>query len=210
MPTSIQSTFFLFLLASTSILANPIQPKPPTLATELYGLSSHQVMNIANDAAKSQASITMTRVAISTGTATPCSPEVQALASGINSNIADQRKEQAAVKAVGKILQETPLNSSMFDAAKSSLLKFVKKGIAIRENNQKITPAGNAAIPGLATVAMAQQEEFNLTMSLTASDPAGSNATVAKLKKDFAGGIVQNMKNLASATIGCKMPSPTA
>lgn len=188
-------------MAGTSILASSLQDKSITPIE----LPSHQTMDLVKDA-QPQAS-TSSAGPKPTGDATSCSPEVQALASGISANIADQRNEQAAVTAMGNVLQESPLNTSIFDAAKSSLMDFVQKGIAIRQNNQKITPEGNAAKAGLATVAMAQQEEFNLTMSLSASDVAGSNATVAKLKKDFAGGIEQNMKNLAAATQGCKMPS---
>lgn len=79
---------------------------------------------------------------------------------------------------------------------------FVTKGVAIRENNQKIAPAGNPAIPGLATVAMAQMAELNLTMSLGAGgvNVARDNTTVNTLKGDFAGGIMQNMKNLAAVS----------
>lgn len=40
------------------------------------------------------------------------------------------------------------------------------KGIAIRQNNQKIAPQGNGAIAGLAIVAGAQMMELSLTMSL--------------------------------------------
>ncbi|KAK6599327.1 hypothetical protein H4I95_08202 [Botrytis cinerea] len=179
MQGSIHSVSFLLLLLGTFILASPMPTQKPTVPStsksttpinKMYSLSSHQMMNTTNDDTNPKSS-TSSAAAKSTGTSTACSPEVQALASGINSNIADQRNEQKAVTA--------------------------------------IAPAGNAAIPGLATVAMAQQEELNLTMSLTASNVASSNATVAKLKTDFAGGIVQNMKNLAAATKGCKMPSTT-
>ncbi|PQE05697.1 integral membrane protein [Rutstroemia sp. NJR-2017a BVV2] len=138
-----------------------------------------------------------------TGSNTACPAAVAALASGISANIADQRKEQAAVTSIGAILSQQPVNNSTFNTAKASLLDFVNKGIAIREQNQKIAPAGNAAIPGLATVANAQIKELNLTMSLDANDISAASATVAKLKADFSGGIVQNMKNLAAATMGC-------
>ncbi|TGO16632.1 hypothetical protein BTUL_0026g00860 [Botrytis tulipae] len=217
MRSYIQTISFLLLLLGTFILANPIQTENPTVPSTLkptipvnkmYSLSSRQKMNMTSGDTNPKSS-TSSAGAKSTGTSTACSPEVQALASGISSNIADQRNEQKAVTAVGKILQQSPFNTSMFDAAQSSLMTFVQKGIQIRQNNQKIAPAGNGAIPGLAIVAMAQQEELNLTMSLTASNVPGSNATVAKLKTDFAGGIVQNMKNLAAATKGCKMPSTT-
>ncbi|KAB8288511.1 hypothetical protein EYC80_010176 [Monilinia laxa] len=198
-------------MTSTSIFASPVPAQPSTLATEVYGLSVHQVMDVANEP-PSKAASTTPAGAKSTGTGSSCSPEVQALAEGISANIADQRNEQAAaaVTAMGYVLQESPLDASMFDAAKASLMNFVSKGIAIRENNQKITPEGNAATAGLAKVAMAQQEEFNLTMSLSANNVAASNATVEKLKADFAGGIMQNMKNLAAATKGCKMPNTAA
>lgn len=58
----------------------------------------------------------------------------------------------------------------------------------------------------LQTVAMAQMEELNLTMSLAMPssgmiDAAAANTTVATLKKDFAGGIVQNMKNMAAVSL---------
>lgn len=143
------------------------------------------------------ASASPTSTAGAGATGTECSPEVMALASGISANIDDQRNEQAAVTAVGDTLNENPMDPVAFAAAKASLLDFVNKGITIRENNQKIAPAGNPAIPGLATVAMAQVEEFNLTNSLTGV-AATDNKTVATLKTDFAGGIMQNMKNLAA------------
>jgi hypothetical protein len=89
-----------------------------------------------------------------------------ALASGIQANIADQNNELNTVTALGFILAQNPLNTTLYSATQESLLGFVTKGIAIRENNQKIAPAGNAAIPGLATVAMAQMVELSLTQSL--------------------------------------------
>jgi hypothetical protein len=125
-----------------------------------------------------------------------------ALASGIQDNIADQNNELNTVTAMGSILSQNPVDSTLFGAAQSSLMGFVTKGIAIRQNNQKIAPAGNPAIPGLATVAMAQMAELNLTMSLGSGgvNVARDNATVTMLKGDFAGGIVQNMKNLAAVS----------
>jgi len=181
MRSSVQ-TAFIFLLASTaSVLAIP--------ASNFKDLEARA------------SSVPM--AAASAGT--PCSSGVAALANGIMSNIADQRNEQNAVSAVGDVLAEQPMDSTMFDSAKTSLMNFVVSGINIRINNQKIAPAGNAAIPGLAVVAMAQMEELNLTMSLSATDLAGSNATVTTLKKDFAGGIVKNMENLQMALGGCSL-----
>jgi hypothetical protein len=84
----------------------------------------------------------------------------------------------------------------------------VTKGITIRQNNQKIAPAGNPALPGLATVAMAQMAELNLTMGLAVPssgqiDVAAANTSVEALKGDFKGGIMQNMKNLAAVSRPC-------
>ncbi|KAH6666693.1 hypothetical protein B0J14DRAFT_453773, partial [Halenospora varia] len=138
-----------------------------------------------------------------------CSPQVNALAQGIRQNIAVQNNELAAVTSLGAMLAENPIDQTVFAAGQSSLLGFVKQGIAIRENNQKIAPAGNAALPGLAMVAMAQMTELNLTMGIGMMVNAASaggidsmvaslNKTVVELKGDFAGGITQNMKNLVA------------
>lgn len=96
-----------------------------------------------------------------------------ALASGIQSNIADQNNELATVTALGNVLSQNPMDMTLYSATQASLLGFVQKGIAIREENQRIAPQGNGAIPGLATVAMAQVTELNLTMSLS----LGANGT---------------------------------
>ena len=135
-------------------------------------------------------------------TTTPCTPAELALSSGIAANIADQQNELAAVSALGNILSENPLNTNVFAVAQSSLLNFVTIGIAIRQNNQKIAPVGNAAIPGLAIVANAQMVELNLTMSLGMGgvDVVRDNTTVEMLKKDFEGGIVQNMMNMMAVS----------
>jgi len=130
--------------------------------------------------------------------ATACTQQVMALASGISANIADQNNEVAAASSLGQMLAESPVNNTLFAAGQVSLLSFVQKGISIRENNQKIAPAGNPAIPGLATVATAQLTELNLTMSLGMGgvNVVRDNKTVTDLLGDFKGGIVQNMKNL--------------
>jgi len=135
-----------------------------------------------------------------TGNATACSPAVLALASGISANIADQDNEVATVTALSFILAENPINETLFQAGQASLLVFVQKGIDIRANNQAIAPAGNAAIAGLATVAMAQKEELNFTTSLGVGgvNLQRDNTTVTKLIADFNGGIEQNKKNLAA------------
>jgi hypothetical protein len=135
---------------------------------------------------------------------TSCTPAVMALASGIQASIVDQNNELNTVIALGFILAQNPIDTTLYSATQASLLGFVIKGIAIRENNQKIAPAGNAAIAGLATVAMAQMVELSLTQNLAmggnGTDVVKANATVEMLKGDFKGGIVQNMKNLAAVS----------
>jgi hypothetical protein len=125
-----------------------------------------------------------------------------ALASGIQDNIADQNNELNTVTAMGSILAHNPVDSTLFGASQASLMGFVTKGITIRENNQKIAPPGNPAIAGLAIVANAQMTELNLTMSLGVGVVvvARDNLTVVTLKGDFAGGITQNMMNLAAVS----------
>jgi hypothetical protein len=82
-------------------------------------------------------------------TASSCSQAVLALASGIQANIADQDNELATVTALGNVLAQNPMDLTLYAATQASLLGFVQKGIQIREQNQKIAPAGNAAIAGL-------------------------------------------------------------
>jgi hypothetical protein len=131
-----------------------------------------------------------------------CSPAVAALAQGIKDNIAVQNNEVAAVTTLGAMLNENPVDPTLFAAGQASLLGFVKQGIAIRQNNQQIAPAGNAALPGLAMVAMAQMTELNLTMGLGMGGVslARDNATVGMLLGDFKGGIEQNGKNLQAVS----------
>lgn len=71
------------------------------------------------------------------------------LASGIDANIKAQKQEQADVAAVKKIVSAENIDKAQFDQAKKTLVATVNSGIQIRENNQKITPNGNAAVAGL-------------------------------------------------------------
>lgn len=122
----------LLLPLLTLTLAHPLFLKAPASAAN--SLSTREEPSPAAAAANS------------TGT---CSSAVMALASGIQSNIADQNNELATVTALGDVLAQNPMDMTLYAATQASLMGFVTKGIAIRENNQKIAPAGNAAIPGL-------------------------------------------------------------
>ncbi len=99
-------------------------------------------------------------VTVVTGTlaqtaASDCS-QATILAQGIALNIQDQRQEQAALAQVNKTLQAKPVNMTQFQTDKMNLLKFVNNGIAIRQMNQLITPAGNKATAGLAIVSQVE------------------------------------------------------
>jgi hypothetical protein len=81
-----------------------------------------------------------------------CSTAVKNLVTGINDNIAVQKNEQSQTTVIQKILSANTTDSGGFQSAKSKLVTIVNQGITIRQNNQKIAPAGNAAIAELATV----------------------------------------------------------
>jgi hypothetical protein len=178
----------LLVLATTSLAIPLSQSKKSTVETHTMEVNASSNNSSSNSS--------------STSTAAPCSPAVMALAAGIQDNIADQNNELNTATAMASILSQDPVDSTLFGASQSSLMGFVTKGIAIRQNNQKIAPAGNAALAGLATVAMAQMAELNLTMSLGMGgvNVARDKATVETLKADFAGGIMQNKKNLAAVS----------
>ncbi|KAH8773333.1 hypothetical protein BGZ57DRAFT_408169 [Hyaloscypha finlandica] len=187
------------------------------LLTFLSAVSSlpHPSLSTANPALSSTSLLAreLPVEAAANTTASSCSQAVLALAAGIQANIADQDNELATVTALGNVLAQDPMDLTLYAATQASLLGFVQKGIQIREQNQKIAPAGNAAIAGLATVAMAQMAELSLTMSLAlaanGTDVVKANATVETLKGDFKGGIKQNMMNLAAATANCTMSAAT-
>lgn len=94
---------------------------------------------------------TLAQTTLAQGPSTECAKAV-ILSQGIALNIEDQRQEQAALAQVNQTLQTSPVNMMEFQAAKSNLLSFVNNGIAIREMNQLITPAGNKATAGIAIV----------------------------------------------------------
>jgi hypothetical protein len=78
----------------------------------------------------------------------------QALADGIDANIAVQKEEASSLAKIKSIESKNPVDTNAFNQAKTHLVATVNKGIKVREKNQKIAPAGNKAIPGLATVSV--------------------------------------------------------
>lgn len=149
--------------------------------------------------------------AAAAATADPTCAQAMILAQGIALNIADQQQELATANQLGAILQAQPVDAQAFATSRQALLQFVNNGIAIRQSNQLITPAGNRATPGVATVANAQLTELQITGSLTATgvdDVAGNLKKVQMLQMNFAGGIQQNMKNMAD--VSCLLCSATS
>jgi hypothetical protein len=172
----------------------------PAIQAPAGGLSLRSPPTVSNiDAAAAPASVSE---ASNSTTANACTPAVAALAQGIKDNIAVQNNEVAGASTLGAMLSEDPVDPTLFAAGQASLLVFVKQGIAIRQNNQQIAPAGNAANPGIAMVAMAQMTELNLTMGLGMGGVslARDNATIKMLLGDFKGGIEQNGKNLQAVS----------
>lgn len=142
-------------------------------------------------------------------TADPTCAQAMILAQGIALNIQDQQQELATANQLMSILSTQPVNAQAYATSRTALLQFVNNGIAIRQSNQLITPAGNKAQAGVATVANAQLTELQLSTSLTAAgtdDVAGNMKIVQTLQGDFSGGIMQNMKNMADVSLLLKLP----
>jgi hypothetical protein len=123
------------------------------------------------------------------------------LASGIALNILDQRNEQSALSTYSTLLASatSTIRPAAFSSAKADLLTFVVNGIAIRQTNQLIAPPGNGATAGLAIVANAQLTELGLSSNLTGTKCV-DEGIVKSLATDFAGGIMQNMENMAAVS----------
>lgn len=136
-------------------------------------------------------------------TAAPNCAQAMILAQGIALNIMDQQQELATANQLMTILSANPVDTAAYGAARTNLLKFVNNGIAIREMNQLITPPQNQATQGVAVVANAQLTELSLSTNLTMTgtdNVAGNMAIVKMLQMNFAGGIQQNMKNMADVS----------
>jgi hypothetical protein len=63
-----------------------------------------------------------------------------------------QQGERNASEALQAIGAASPVNMTAFAAGKAVLISDIMFGMTIREYNQLIAPAGNAALPGLAKV----------------------------------------------------------
>ncbi|KAH8670207.1 hypothetical protein BGZ60DRAFT_527691 [Tricladium varicosporioides] len=141
---------------------------------------------------------------LSLTTRATCSPEVEALVSGINKNIDVQKQEQSQATVITSILAANTVDANDFKSAKGKLVDIVNSGAKIRANNQKIAPAGNAAIAGLGKVQMAQATELKMVQALTGK-PETDNPNLKTLQGMFAGGIKQNQQNAKDAVKGCTL-----
>lgn len=142
-----------------------------------------------------------------TGSAMPVSDptcaQAMILAQGIALNIQDQQQELATANQLAMLLAAPQVDTQAYMAARTNLLRFVNNGIAIRQMNQLITPAENKATEGVAIVANAQLTELGLStnLTMTGSDNLDANKQIVQmLQKNFAGGIQQNMKNMADVS----------
>ncbi|KAK3676800.1 hypothetical protein LTR78_003577 [Recurvomyces mirabilis] len=138
------------------------------------------------------------------GSQPPCSAAVVALATGIHLNIQGQYAEYNGTVHVINIETASPVNQTAFYIAKGELLSDIQAGMNIRQFNQEIAPAGNAALPGLAKYQAAQQTEQGLAMGLTGVLGQDQSA-LSSLKSDIMAGIKLNENNLQSAVQGCEL-----
>lgn len=99
------------------------------------------------------------------------------------------------------MISSAPLNTPAYFATKTSLLSVQASGIAVREHNQAIAPAGNAAIPGLSVVAAAQATETSLVKALN-GNPAHDEPLLADLVVDVNDGTAKNAQNRVLALGG--------
>ncbi|CAG8957695.1 hypothetical protein HYFRA_00000030 [Hymenoscyphus fraxineus] len=123
-----------------------------------------------------------------------CTPEIKALVAGINKNIDIQKQELAQTKLISEAQTKNPPDEAAIKADQAKLVEIVKEGAAVRANNQKIAPAGNAALPGLAKVANAQAGELKIAEALTGKTATDAKS-LASLTEMFNGGIKQNQQN---------------
>lgn len=88
----------------------------------------------------------------SIATRAACSPEIKSLVGGINKNIMIQQQEQAQTTMIQTQQAAKPPNDAQIQQSQAQLVMIVKMGATQRALNQKMAPAGNAAIAGLGKV----------------------------------------------------------
>lgn len=117
----------------------------------------NQYDSVSTTWTKSDATGTLTEAVVkptdwATNSKYACSPQVDGLVAGIEINILAQHAELNATEDLQTIEAAKSINATAFAAGKAVLLSDIAFGIIIREFNQKLTPPGNAVIPGLTKV----------------------------------------------------------
>ena len=112
-----------------------------------------------------------------------------------------QQGERNASEALLTIESASPVNMTLFAAGQAVLISDIMFGMTIREYNQLIAPAGNAALPGLAKYAAAQATELGLAQSLNGI-PAHDAPILAMLVSDVTTGIQLNQNNTEAVSFG--------
>ncbi|KAF7191214.1 hypothetical protein HII31_07237 [Pseudocercospora fuligena] len=130
-----------------------------------------------------------------------CTQAEVALATGIHLNINGQYSEYNGTVKVDQV-EASKGTAAQFNNAKGQLQSDIQGGMNIRLFNQQIAPAGNPAIPGLATYAAAQETEKAQAAGLT-GNYAVDKPVLEMLKTEIMNGIKLNQANLAAATSEC-------
>ncbi|KXT10481.1 hypothetical protein AC579_8882 [Pseudocercospora musae] len=130
-----------------------------------------------------------------------CSQAEVALATGIHLNINAQYSEYNGTVKVDQV-EGSKESAAEFNNAKGQLQADIQGGMNIRLFNQQIAPAGNPAIPGLATYAAAQETEKAQAAGLTGNYDV-DKPVLEMLKTEIMKGIKLNQANLAAATSEC-------
>lgn len=107
----------------------------------------------------------------------------------------------SSVQKLQSLLVASPVDTSAYLATKTSLLAIQTSGVAVRMNNQKIAPSGNAAINGINSFANAQQTEIAQAMALT-GNVADDSALLNTLVTEVNAGTAANAKNRVLALGG--------
>lgn len=144
---------FSLIMASTQLQAAPTAPTAPASSGSNPWVATSQSQNQAGQSQAGQV----------------CAADVNRLASGIQQNIFIQGDELSTTQRIVDLLQQinnktvalSPTVFNMGQALKAQLLVFVNAGVAVREMNQGISPAGSVATAGLAKVCVTHLSSGN-------------------------------------------------
>ncbi|WQF77567.1 hypothetical protein CDEST_02581 [Colletotrichum destructivum] len=128
------------------------------------------------------------------------------LADGIKRNMDIQDKELRELEAVRKIVtsKDASKKQKEFTDAKNALVRTVKEGMSVRENNESMATKkkDNTVIKGLKTVADAQKKELKQVQDLNLKNTKAID-DITKLETEFKEGKKKNGDNRRDALKGC-------